>query len=398
MKKINFDQLFFNSILDLKKKNLDRRLRLLTKIDAVKERYKQKTLLNFSSNDYLGLSQNKTIKNYTINIIKKYGIGSGSSRLVSGNFDFHEKTEKELAKKKKSEAAIIFSTGYLANYSILSSIFNSNIFKKNPIVFSDKLNHQCIYEGCKNKDIKFLRFHHNDMNHLEYLLKKNKFKSNPKFILSETVFSMDGDFADIESLVKLKKKYNSFLFLDEAHATGIYGDNGFGLSLKFSNDIDCVTGTFSKAFGSFGAYISCSKNLKSFLINKCPSFIYSTALPFSLLASIYSSIKMIPKLKNERKKLIKNSFYLREILKRENFNIGNSQTNIIPIIIGDSKKTISISKGLERKGFYVVPIRPPSVPLNSSRLRISISSCHSQNNIKKLFNSLKMFKNRIKHD
>tara|TARA_B100001179_G_scaffold155789_1_gene113761 strand:+ start:1492 stop:2679 length:1188 start_codon:yes stop_codon:yes gene_type:complete len=395
MKKINFDQLFFNSILDLKKKNLDRRLRLLTKIDAVKVRYKQKTLLNFSSNDYLGLSQNKTIKNYTINIIKKYGIGSGSSRLVSGNFDFHEKTEKELAKKKKSEAAIIFSTGYLANYSILSSIFNSNIFKKNPIVFSDKLNHQCIYEGCKNKDIKFLRFHHNDMNHLEYLLKKNKFKSNPKFILSETVFSMDGDFADIESLVKLKKKYNSFLFLDEAHATGIYGDNGFGLSLKFSNDIDCVTGTFSKAFGSFGAYISCSKNLKSFLINKCPSFIYSTALPFSLLASIYSSIKMIPKLKNERKKLIKNSFYLREILKRENFNIGNSQTNIIPIIIGDSKKTISISKGLERKGFYVVPIRPPSVPLNSSRLRISISSCHSQNNIKKLFNSLKMFKNRI---
>ena len=395
MKKINFDQLFFNSILDLKKKNLDRRLRLLTKIDAVKVRYKQKTLLNFSSNDYLGLSQNKTIKNYTINIIKKYGIGSGSSRLVSGNFDFHEKTEKELAKKKKSEAAIIFSTGYLANYSILSSIFNSNIFKKNPIVFSDKLNHQCIYEGCKNKDIKFLRFHHNDMNHLEYLLKKNKFKSNPKFILSETVFSMDGDFADIESLVKLKKKYNSFLFLDEAHATGIYGDNGFGLSLKFSNDIDCVTGTFSKAFGSFGAYISCSKNLKSFLINKCPGFIYSTALPFSLLASIYSSIKMIPKLKNERKKLIKNSFYLREILKRENFNIGNSQTNIIPIIIGDSKKTISISKGLERKGFYVVPIRPPSVPLNSSRLRISISSCHSQNNIKKLFNSLKMFKNRI---
>ena len=395
MKKINFDQLFFNSILDLKKKNLDRRLRLLTKIDAVKVRYKQKTLLNFSSNDYLGLSQNKTIKNYTINIIKKYGIGSGSSRLVSGNFDFHEKTEKELAKKKKSEAAIIFSTGYLANYSILSSIFNSNIFKKNPIVFSDKLNHQCIYEGCKNKDIKFLRFHHNDMNHLEYLLKKNKFKSNPKFILSETVFSMDGDFADIESLVKLKKKYNSFLFLDEAHATGIYGDNGFGLSLKFSNDIDCVTGTFSKAFGSFGAYISCSKNLKSFLINKCPSFIYSTALPFSLLASIYSSITMIPKLKNERKKLIKNSFYLREILKKENFNIGNSQTNIIPIIIGDSKKTISISKGLERKGFYVVPIRPPSVPLNSSRLRISISSCHSQNNIKKLFNSLKMFKNRI---
>ena len=395
MKKINFDQLFFNSILELKKKSLDRNLRLLTKVDTVKIKYKRKTLLNFSSNDYLGLSQNNTIKNDTIKIIKKYGIGSGSSRLVSGNFDFHEKIERELAKKKKSETTIIFSTGYLANYSILSSILSSNIFKKNPIVFSDKLNHQCIYEGCKDKRVNFLRFHHNDMNHLEYLLKKNKFKQNPKFILSESIFSMDGDFADIQSLVNLKKKYNSFLFLDEAHATGVYGKNGFGLSLEFNNDIDCVTGTFSKAFGSFGAYVSCSKNLKSFLINKCPGFIYSTSLPFSLLASIYSGIKIIPKLKNERKKLIKNSYFLRTMLNKEGFNIGNSQTNIIPIIIGNSKKALIISKKLEKKGFYVVPIRPPSVPPNSSRLRISITSSHSQNNIKKLFKFLKMFKNEM---
>ena len=395
MKKINYDQFFFNSLNELKTQGLDRYLKTLIKINPIKIKYKNRVLLNFSSNDYLGLSQNNIIKRDTIKIIKEYGIGSGSSRLVSGNFDFHEKIETELAKKKKSEAAIIFSTGYLANYSILSSIFSSNLFKKTPIIFSDKLNHQCIYEGCKNKKINFLRFHHNDINHLEYLLKKNKLKRNPKFILSESVFSMDGDFADIKALVYLKKKYNSFLFLDEAHATGIYGDNGFGLSTNFSKDIDCVTGTFSKAFGSFGAYISCSKNLKSFLINKCPSFMYSTALPFSLLASIYSSIKMIPKLKNERKKLIKNSFYLREVLKRENFNIGNSQTNIIPVIIGDPKKTILISKELENKGLYVAPIRPPSVPQNSSRLRISISTCHSQNNIKKLFNSLKMFKNRI---
>ena len=395
MKKINYDQFFFNSVNELKIKGLDRYLKTLIKIDPIKVKYRNRVLLNFSSNDYLGLSQNNIIKRDTIKIIKKHGIGSGSSRLVAGNFDFHEKIENDLAKKKKSEAAIIFSTGYLANYSILSSILSSNIFKKSPIVFSDKLNHQCIYEGCKNKKINFFRFRHNDMNHLEYLLKKNKFKQNPKFILSESVFSMDGDFADITGLVNLKKQYNSFLFLDEAHATGVYGDNGFGLSTKFSNDIDCVTGTFSKAFGSFGAYVSCSKNLKSFLINKCSSFIYSTSLPFSLLASIYSGIKIIPKLKNERKKLIKNSYFLRKILKKDNFDIGNSQTNIIPIIIGDSKKTILISKKLEKKGFYVAPIKPPSVPPNSSRLRISISSCHSQNNIKKLFNSLKMFKNRI---
>tara|TARA_Y100000590_G_scaffold228907_1_gene258271 strand:+ start:58 stop:1245 length:1188 start_codon:yes stop_codon:yes gene_type:complete len=395
MKKIKFDQLFLNSIAKLRKKDLYRNLKSLKRIDAVKIKYKKRTLLNFSSNDYLGLSQDKRIKNDTIKLINKYGIGSGSSRLVSGNYDFHEKIEKELARKKKSEAALVFSTGYLANYSILSTVFSSNIFKKKPVVFSDKLNHQCIYEGCKNKNIEFVRFHHNDMNHLEFLLKKNKYKQNPIFILSESIFSMDGDFADIQGLVFLKKKYNSFLFLDEAHATGIYGENGFGLSLKYSNDIDCVTGTFSKAFGSYGAYVSCSENFKSFLVNKCPSFIYSTSLPFSLLASIYSAIKIMPSLKKQRKKLIKNSFFLRTLLNKEDFNINNSQTNIIPIIIGSSKKTILISKELEKKGFYITPIRPPSVLPNSSRLRISISSSHHQTDIKRLFNSLKMIKNRI---
>ena len=345
----------------------------------------------------MGLSQNNIIKSDTVKTIKKYGIGSASSRLVSGNYDFHEKVERELAKSKKTEAALIFSTGYLTNYSIISSILEPSVFKKKLVVFSDKLNHQCIYEGCKNKNIKFIRFHHNDMRHLETLLKKNNNKNNLKFILSESVFSMDGDFADIENLIILKKKYNAFLFLDEAHATGIYGDNGFGLSQKHSKSIDCVTGTFSKAFGSFGAYVSCSKNFKLFLINNCPSFIYSTSLPFSLMASIYSAIKIMPKLKKERKKLLKNSYFLRENLKKENFNISSSQTNIIPLIIGDPKKTISISKKLETKGLYVSPIRPPSVPPNSSRLRISISSSHSLSDIKRLFNSLKIFKKNIKN-
>ena len=304
-----------------------------------------------------------------------------------------EKVEDLLAKKKKSESTIIFSTGYLANYSVLSSILDSKIFKKDPIVFSDKLNHQCIYEGCKNNNIKFLRFHHNDMNHLELLLKKNLLKNNPKFILSESIFSMDGDFAKIKDLIYLKKKYGTFLFLDEAHSTGVYGKNGFGLSTEFSNEIDCVTGTFSKAFGSFGAYVSCSLKLKNFLINKCSSFIYSTSLPFSLLASIYSAIKIIPKLKKERKKLIKNASFLRNYLIDNNFNINNSQSHIIPIIIGDIKKTMKISKNLEKKGFYVVPIRPPTVPSNSSRIRISLSSFHSKDDIKRF---LKIFKKEFK--
>jgi 8-amino-7-oxononanoate synthase len=322
-------------------------------------------------------------------MIKQYGIGSGSSRLVSGNYDLHEETESILAKKKNSEDSLIFSTGYLVNYSVLSSIFNSDIFKKSPIVLSDKLNHQCIYEACKSKKIHFLRFQHNNLNHLEDLLKKNKNKSNPKFILSESIFSMDGDIANIEGLVMLKKKYKAFLFLDEAHATGVYGKNGFGLSVKFSKDIDCVTGTFSKAFGSFGAYVACSKKFKSFLINNCPSFIYSTALPFSLLASILSAIKIVPKLGKQRQILRNNSLFLRNSLKYAGFNICNSQTHIVPIIIGDPNKTILISNKLENKGLYLAPIRPPSVPSNSSRLRISVSSLHKLNHLNTLIKELK---------
>ena len=389
MKKSIFDQLFFNEYRESKKKGLDRKLKTLTKISQIKIRYNNKVLLNFSSNDYLGLSENRYLKNQTIKMIKQYGIGSGSSRLVSGNYDLHEETESILAKKKNSEDSLIFSTGYLANYSVLSSIFNSDIFKKSPIVLSDKLNHQCIYEACKSKKIHFLRFQHNNLNHLEDLLKKNKNKSNPKFILSESIFSMDGDIANIEGLVMLKKKYKAFLFLDEAHATGVYGKNGFGLSVKFSKDIDCVTGTFSKAFGSFGAYVACSKKIKSFLINNCPSFIYSTALPFSLLASILSAIKIVPKLGKQRQILRNNSLFLRNSLKYAGFNICNSQTHIVPIIIGDPNKTILISNKLENKGLYLAPIRPPSVPSNSSRLRISVSSLHKLNHLNTLIKELK---------
>jgi 8-amino-7-oxononanoate synthase len=389
MKKSIFDQLFFNEYRESKKKGLDRKLKTLTKISQIKIRYNNKVLLNFSSNDYLGLSENRYLKNQTIKMIKQYGIGSGSSRLVSGNYDLHEETESILAKKKNSEDSLIFSTGYLVNYSVLSSIFNSDIFKKSPIVLSDKLNHQCIYEACKSKKIHFLRFQHNNLNHLEDLLKKNKNKSNPKFILSESIFSMDGDIANIEGLVMLKKKYKAFLFLDEAHATGVYGKNGFGLSVKFSKDIDCVTGTFSKAFGSFGAYVACSKKFKSFLINNCQSFIYSTALPFSLLASILSAIKIVPKLGKQRQILRNNSLFLRNSLKYAGFNICNSQTHIVPIIIGDPNKTILISNKLENKGLYLAPIRPPSVPSNSSRLRISVSSLHKLNHLNTLIKELK---------
>ncbi len=391
MKKINFNNLFFNSVLELKKNNLYRNLRSIERGNFTKIKYNGNNLLNFSSNDYLGLSQNNFIKNNTIKIIKKYGIGSGSSRLVSGNFDLHENIEKIIARKKNTESALVFSTGYLVNYSVLSTILNSGIFK-NPIVFSDKLNHQCIYEGCKDKRINFVRFRHNDMNHLEFLLKKNKNKNNEKFILSETIFSMDGDFADIKNLIILKKKYNCFLFLDEAHATGVYGKNGFGLSSEFSKDIDCVTGTFSKALGSFGGYVACSNKLKLFLINKCPSFIYSTSLPFSLLASIKSSLQIISKLKKERKKLINNSYYFRKILKNYGFNIGSSQTHIIPIIIGNPLKALNASKKLINKGFYIISIRPPTVNLASSRLRLSLSCLHTKKNIKDLFNSLKLIK------
>ena len=252
--------------------------------------------INFSSNDYLGLSRHPLLVERAQEWTQKYGAGCGASRLVTGNLEIFSTLEEKLAKFKGREAAIIMASGFQANASVLPALFDKKILGADPLVFADKLNHASMHLGCAAANVKQIRYRHNDMAHLEELLEHHAQDSRPKFILSESVFSMDGDTAPLDNIHTLAKKYNAFTIIDEAHSTGIMGDHGQGIA----HQADVVIGTFSKAFGAFGAYIACSQNIKDYLVNKCAGLIYATALPPQVLGAIDAALEVIPDMNEER--------------------------------------------------------------------------------------------------
>ncbi len=346
---------------------------------------KGQNFTNFSSNDYLGLSQHPLLIERSQEWAKKYGVGSGASRLVTGNLDIFTQLENKIAVFKEKEAALIMVSGFQANVSVLPALFDKDILGDTPLVFSDKLNHASMHLGCQAAGISQIRYRHNDMEHLEELLKKHSDNAAPKFILTESIFSMDGDIAPLEKISELAKKYNCFTIIDEAHATGVFGKNGQGLSTQ----ADLVIGTFSKAFGSFGAYIACSKTLKEFLVNKCSGLIYATALPPTVLASIDAALDLIPTMDMERAKLQNMAQNFRNEMTNIGFNCAESQTQIVPLMIGEASEALQLSQNLKENGIWATAIRPPTVPHNSARLRFTFSTAHTENDLDKLISILK---------
>lgn len=328
-------------------------------------------LLNLSSNDYLGLSTNKQLLKEFINSKledDEFLFSSASSRLLTGSSSVYNLLEKNLARMFKKEKALIFNTGYQCNLGVLSSIV-----RKNDIIFSDKLNHASIIDGIKLSNGTFYRYKHLDYNHLEYLLKTYRNKYKNAFIISESIFSMDGDVANIDILIDLKKKYNCILIIDEAHAFGVYGKNLCGYFENNLDNIDIITATFGKALASQGAFAVANKNIINFLINKARSFIFSTSIPsVSVLWVNWLLNEKFELIQNQQKKLHKLLIKIEQYLNKT--NLSNSKTQIIPIIIGNNEKTIKISKKLFDNKFLALPIRTPSVPPNKARLRISLTS------------------------
>ncbi|MCK4912700.1 MAG: 8-amino-7-oxononanoate synthase [Candidatus Omnitrophica bacterium] len=345
---------------------------------------KGKEHIDLSSNDYLGFSTHPKLKQVAKEVIEELGVGSSASRLLSGDLDIYHRLEEQIANLKGKEKALIFNSGYQANVGIISAICN-----RGDIIFSDKLNHASIIDGIALSGAKLFRFRHNDSNHLEQLLKEQRNKFKEALIITESVFSMDGDKPLLKELVSLKKKYNCKLMVDEAHATGIFGRNGAGVveEEEVTKEIDLIMGTFSKALGSFGGYVACSEVLVSYLINTARSFIYSTALPPSVIAANLASLELVGEEPRRRKDLINNSDYFRERLKDLGLKVkGSSQ--IVPMIISDNQKVVKISKELEKKGYWVLPIRPPTVPERESRLRFSVTVNHSKEILEKLIKDL----------
>lgn len=342
--------------------------------------------INFSSNDYLGLSLHPEILLAAKKALN-FSFGSSASRLMTGSNPLNQALEEKVARFKEKEASLVFNSGYQANLGIISALCSRGTY-----VFSDKLNHASIVDGVRLSGAKHFRFRHNDANHLEELLKRERGKAKDAFIVTETVFSMDGDIAPLEEIVKLKKEHNAILMVDEAHATGIFGKTGSGIAEEknLSSEIDIIMGTFGKALGGFGAYVACSREIRDYLINACRSFIYSTALPPAVLASNLKALEIIKKEPERRRTLLKNAGLFRGALKEKGFKTkGSSQ--IVPVIVGENKKAVSFSEHLKRKGYWTMPVRPPTVPEGEARLRISLTYDHDTGQLEKFIESMADF-------
>ena len=338
-----------------------------------------KDYIDFSSNDYLGLSKNKSVINAGIDASIKYGSGATGSRLLSGNSELFENFEKQIAIDKHTESALLFNSGFQANSGVLECLCD----KKTVVIF-DMLNHASMYHGVFASGATLKRFQHLNYEHLEEIIQDVKKTTNDIIIVSDTVFGMDGDIADIQTLINLSEKYDTLLYFDEAHATGLYGKNGYGLTVDFdfNKDKTIIIGTLSKAIGASGAYIASSATIKDFLIQRCRSFIYSTALSPFCIGAAYKSWQMLPNLEQSRKKILNLADKLRTAL-----CIATGRTNIIPVSFKSVSNMIDKKTELYDNGIVVSGIRPPTSP--SPRLRIAINAMHSDNEVEQLIAILK---------
>ncbi|MCX5696900.1 MAG: 8-amino-7-oxononanoate synthase [Candidatus Omnitrophica bacterium] len=361
-------------LIHKKQEGLLRTLRPISARQGTKIRLGGKDYIDFSSNDYLGLSGHPRLIEASNKTAQEFGTASSASRLLSGDLQIHHQLEEAVARLKNKESALVFNSGYQANIGIISTLFN-----KGDCIFSDRLNHASIIDGIMLSGARFLRFKHNDMEQLEVLLKRERARFKRALIVTETVFSMDGDRCPLKELVVLKEKYNCQLMVDEAHATGIFGQRGSGMVEEegVSEQVDIIMGTFSKAMAGFGAYVAASKEIIEYLINTSRAFIYSTALPPAVIACDIAALALVKEEPLRRKSLLESARYFRQGLRDKGFQVkGDSQ--IVPLIIGDNLKAVEAAQKLQEKGFWVLPIRPPTVPQGQARLRFSLSYDHDK--------------------
>jgi len=342
-----------------------------------------RVLIDASSNDYLGLSQHPLVKARAATWIELHGAGAPASRLITGTREITLAVEEKLAAFKRCEAALLFSSGFQANATVIQAL--TGVGAVETTIFSDELNHASIVHGCRVARTMTQVFRHNDLNHLDYLLHQHCAKPGRKLILTESVFSMDGDRADLTELVKVAERHGAALYVDEAHATGVLGPEGRGLAAECDDGaVDVVMGTLGKGLGAFGAYIAGSRALIDYLVNRCPGFIYTTALPPGVLGAVDAALDLVPGMNEERARLALNSQRLRDVLAQRNYDTLCSSTQIIPAVIGREEDALAAAQQLEDAGVLAVAIRPPTVPEGTSRLRLTLSSALGDADLQRL--------------
>ena len=361
------------------------------KVDA-----KTSNITVWCSNDYLGMSQNKLIINSMVDAVKNMGTGSGGTRNISGNSSAIVNLEKELAILHNKKKSIVFSSGYVANEASISTLLN---LLEDVVVFSDEKNHASIINGIKKSKAKKEIFRHNDIIHLEELIKNYPVKTQ-KVIVFESIYSMDGDFGEIKNIVKIAKKYNALTYLDEVHAVGMYGRTGAGVAEKFNlqNSIDIIQGTLGKAYGTMGGYISSSEEICDAIRSYASGFIFTTAMPPALAKTATASIKYLKESNYERKSQKKNTIILKKSLLEENITFLNNDTHIVPVMVNNPIRCSEISNILLNEyGHYIQPINYPTVPKGTERLRITAGPLHTKEMISDLTAALKYAFNKTEN-
>jgi len=340
--------------------------------------------LTFCSNDYLGLASHPRLKTAWQMGAEKYAVGSGASHLVTGHTLAHHTLEKVLADYTKRKQALLFSTGYMANLGVVTALVG-----RHDAVFLDKLNHASLVDAALLSRAKIYRYPHNDIQTLAHLLEKSS--ATHKLIITDGVFSMDGDLANLPEMVKLAKTYQAWIMVDDAHGLGVLGDTGRGILEKYhlgTDEVPVLMGTLGKAFGVFGAFVAGSELLIDTLIQKARTYIYTTALPPALAETVRVSLAIADEEAWRRKRLHELIAYFRAAAEKQQIPLMESFTPIQPIILGDSKKALAVSHALYERGIIITAIRPPTVPQGTARLRVTLSALHNENHIDQLIDSL----------
>ena len=365
-----------------------RTIKNMEPLDGPWVRLNNRRMLNFSSNDYLGLARHPLLRERAIEWMERLGAGATASRLVCGSHGDLAGLEEKIASLKSSEAALVFNSGFQANVSYLPALTD-----RHSLIVADRLSHNSLIQGSLLSRCKFLRFRHNDLVHLDKILKQSQVENYSRIIIvTESVFSMDGDRADIAGIKRLADKYGCLLVVDEAHATGVFGKKGMGLCN--GSQADLILGTFGKGCGAFGAYIACSEKMRQYLINCCTGLIYSTGLPPQVLGAIDGALELLPAMLKERERLQEMSISFRDKVHDLGFDTGCSDSQIIPLIVGPEEEALALSKWFDDHDIYAMAIRPPTVEKGRARIRLALSVLHSQEEINRLLDVLGQWQQR----
>jgi glycine C-acetyltransferase len=377
----NFAQ---DELLQLKAAGLYRTLRRVEGEQGPALMLDGREVINFSSNNYLGIANHPALCAAAKAAIDRYGCGSGASRLISGNMALHEELEAKIAEFKGTEAALVFNSGFQANTGIIPALVGPD-----DVVFSDALNHASIIDGCRLARARIVVYEHCDADRLEQALKKTP-DPGRKLIVTESLFSMDGDEAPLRDIVALADRYGALVMVDEAHATGVYEPDGAGLvaQLGLGERVAIQMGTLGKALGGFGAYAAGSSALREFLINRCRSFIFTTALPPAVMAMGIAAIDLVKKEPGRRQALRRHCDTLRNGLVKLGFMLGDSRSQILPLRVGDAGACMELSANLLSRGIFAQGIRPPTVPPGTSRLRITLMATHTDEQLNRALRAL----------